>query len=103
MIEVGTVVRIERDETKYPSKGTWPQFRGRTGTVVEFNLGEIAIGKTLPASGRRGGNMAGNAVTWFRPYELAVIESRIAGAVAAPSGTQSASRPADTREVLTHV
>jgi len=30
-------VRIERDETGHPCKGTWPQFRGRTGTVVEIN------------------------------------------------------------------
>ncbi len=28
---------IERDEKIYPSKGTWPQFRGRTGTVVQIN------------------------------------------------------------------
>lgn len=31
-MNIGDRVRIERNETRYPSKGTWPQFRGRTGT-----------------------------------------------------------------------
>ena len=35
--DVADRVRIERDETGHPCKGTWPQFRGRTGTVVEIN------------------------------------------------------------------
>jgi ribosomal protein L21E len=45
-MNIGDRVRIERDETRYPSKGTWPRFRGKTGTVVEINLGEygVAIG-----------------------------------------------------------
>lgn len=75
MIAVGTRVRIERDEEKYPSKGTWPRFRGKLGTVVEIHLGEygVAIGKSLPASGKRGGSMKGEAVTWFQPHELKVI------------------------------
>lgn len=34
---VGERVRIERDETRYPLRGTWPQFRGRAGTVVAIN------------------------------------------------------------------
>jgi len=39
---VGDRVRIERDETRYPPRGTWPRFRGRRGTVVATNLGELA-------------------------------------------------------------
>src|SRR5437588_800 len=35
---VGDRVRIERDERRHPSKGTWPQFRGRRGTVVEVTV-----------------------------------------------------------------
>ena len=35
---VGDRVRIERDETLYPSKGAWPQFLGRTGTIIEVNV-----------------------------------------------------------------
>lgn len=36
-MNVGDRVRIERDETRHPSRGTWPWFRGKTGTVVEIN------------------------------------------------------------------
>ena len=42
-MNVGDRVRIQRDETRYPSKGTWPHFRDKTGTVVEFNLGEVGV------------------------------------------------------------
>ncbi len=38
-VTVGVRVRIERDETRYPSKGTWPEFRGCTGTVTARNTG----------------------------------------------------------------
>uniref|UniRef100_A0AAU8GS41 Uncharacterized protein n=1 Tax=Mycobacterium phage BabyBack TaxID=3158877 RepID=A0AAU8GS41_9CAUD len=30
----GTKVTVERDETKYPARGTWRWFRGKTGTVT---------------------------------------------------------------------
>ncbi len=36
-IHAGDRVRIQRDESLYPSKGTWSHFRGRIGTVVEIN------------------------------------------------------------------
>ena len=36
-MKVGDRVRIARDETRYPPRGTWPQFRGRTGTIIEVN------------------------------------------------------------------
>jgi ribosomal protein L21E len=42
-VNLGDRVRIERDEIRYPSKGTWPQFRGRTGTVVEVNADEYGV------------------------------------------------------------
>jgi hypothetical protein len=73
-ITVGTKVRIERDETLYPSKGTWPQFRGKTGTVVEINLGEYGVqfGNATPWNGRPGQfyRSSGSNVAWFRPYEV---------------------------------
>ena len=55
-IDIGDRVVIERDETRYRSKGTWPQFRGRTGTVVQINLGEygVAFGKVTPRTDGRG-------------------------------------------------
>ena len=50
-LTVGSRVRCERDEKLYPSKGTWPYYRGKTGTVVEHNLGEVGVcfSKVTPA------------------------------------------------------
>ncbi len=74
---VGDRVRIERDETLYPSKGTWPEFRGRTGTAVEINVDRkrphltefgVMFGK---ARMRPDGSLHGaDIVTWFKNYEL---------------------------------
>jgi hypothetical protein len=73
-MNVGGRVRIERDETRYPSKGTWPQFRGKTGTVVEINLGEIGVvfGKVKPRHDGRGKFIRSGhePITWFQSYEL---------------------------------
>jgi hypothetical protein len=41
---VGDRIRIERDEQLYPSRGTWPNYRGRTGTVVALNYAAREIG-----------------------------------------------------------
>jgi len=67
---VGDRVRVERDETRYPCRGTWPQFRGRTGTVVEVNadrqrphLTEYGVSFTK----------RDRAWAWFKVYELTVI------------------------------
>jgi hypothetical protein len=76
-VNVGDRVRIERDETRYPSKGTWPQFRGKTGTIVEINLGEygVCFGKVWPRPDRPGVYRWGgdDSPTWFQPYELRVL------------------------------
>lgn len=83
---VGDRVRVERDETRYPSKGTWPQFRGRTGTVVEINedrkhphLTEygVSFGKftKAPTSHRREFNWSAADVVWFKLYEIAPLAS----------------------------
>ena len=103
-MNVGDRVRIERDETVYPSKGTWPQFRGKTGTIVEINLGEcgVAVGKALPASGRRGGSMKGGSVTWFQPYELR-ITSRTVAPLAGDERTQTLLLIDSPREAMAHV
>jgi hypothetical protein len=86
-LAVGTRVRIERDEVRYPSR-TWPQFRGRTGTVVEINedrkrphLTEygVILGSPGLVSKRRDGrgaftwNGRSTVVTWFKLYELTCI------------------------------
>ena len=84
---VGDRVRIERDEQCYPSKGTWPQFRGRVGTVVEVNADRkrphlteygVVFGKTRNPN-KDGSIAAGAGTTWFKVYEL-VPETCDAGA-----------------------
>jgi hypothetical protein len=76
---VGDRVRIERDETRYPSKGTWPQFRGRVGTVVEVNADRkcphlteygVVFGKVSARSDGRGAFNHQDIVTWFKDYEM---------------------------------
>lgn len=69
-MKIGTKVRIERDETLYPSKGTWPKYRGKRGTVVENNIGEIGVvfGETWRDSRNRIRHDEG--ITWFQPYEI---------------------------------
>lgn len=78
-MNIGDRVRIERDETRYPSRGTWPQFRGKVGTVVELNRDEygVCFGKVTPAppSHRRALNWDAADVAWFRRHELTHIRS----------------------------
>ena len=75
---IGSKVRIERDETVYPSKGTWPQFRGKTGTVVQVNtdrkrphLTEYAVtfGKVRKPN-QHGTIPVGPDTYWFKAYEM---------------------------------
>lgn len=76
-MNVGDRVRIDRDEVLYPSRGTWPQFRGRTGTVVEVNADRkrphlteygVVFGEVWP---RVNGGLSWNGpVTWFKLREL---------------------------------
>jgi len=93
-ITVGTRVRIERDETCYPAKGTWPQFRGHTGTVVEINVDHKRPNLTEygvvfgPVRRRPNGSLHGDIVTWFKFYEITALGSQChAGG---PSGSGSA-------------
>ncbi|RUP30706.1 MAG: hypothetical protein EKK51_16420 [Mycolicibacterium sp.] len=78
-MNVGDRVRIERDENLYPSRGTWPEFRGKRGTIVELNHGEygVCFGKVTPAppSHRRAFNWDAKNVVWFQPYELVPISA----------------------------
>ncbi len=72
-VNVGDRVRIERDETRYPSKGTWPRFRGRVGTVVEINADRqrphlteygVAFGKVWPRPDREESSRPVDRVRW---------------------------------------
>lgn len=76
---VGDRVRVERDETRYPSKGTWPQFRCRPGTVVEVNRDRkrphlteygLVFAKVSPRRDRPGKFNHGATVTWFKAHEI---------------------------------
>lgn len=64
-LTVGTRVRIERDESRYPSRGTWPQFRGKTGTLLEINR----AGRGATEYGI-GFGAARRTDAWFKAYEL---------------------------------
>lgn len=89
---VGDRVRIERDEHRYPPKGSWRQFSGRVGTVVEINADRkrpyltefgVVFGKVWPRVDGRGrfAWASGEPVTWFKVYELKFLP-----AGRAPSG-----------------
>ena len=101
-MNVGDRVRIERDEACHPSKGTWPQFRGKTGTVVEVNLGEygVVFGKVWPRADRPGVLRWGgdDVITWFQPHEI-----RGLAAVRPAGGHHNTSHTADTPKELAHV
>jgi len=71
---VGDRIRIERDETRYPPKGTWPQFRRRNGTVVEINSGEYGVVFSKVRKPREGsGSIAMPEAVWFQPHEIRAL------------------------------
>lgn len=80
------LVRVQRDEIRNPSRGTWPQFRGRAGTVVEINLDHkrpyqteygVVFGKVAPRIDGRGNFIrSGNEpITWFKAHEIVSWEA----------------------------
>lgn len=56
----GTKVVVERDEKKYPARGTWPLFRGKKGVVTGASGGEYGVSFS-------GGS---SADAYFKPHEL---------------------------------
>lgn len=63
----GTKVIVERDETKYPSRGTWPQFRGKRGIVtcvVRGGGGPVEYGVAFS------NNPDAETDAYFKRYEL---------------------------------
>jgi hypothetical protein len=81
-------VRIERDESRYPCKWTWPQFRCRVGTVVEVNRDRkrphlTDWGVSFPNVTRRTDGRGANTgvVTKFKAHEIVRVapESHAAG------------------------
>lgn len=74
VLTIGQKVEVQRDERRYPSRGTWPAYRGKIGTVViADNLGEVGI--VFGATRRRpDGSLHGDdSPSWFAAHELAVV------------------------------
>lgn len=77
---IGDQVRIKRDEARYPSRGTWPRFRGKTGTVAQINTdrrrpelteyGVVSCKVYRRANGTFCWDFDSHPVTWFKGYEL---------------------------------
>jgi hypothetical protein len=80
---VGDRVRIERDETRYPPRATWPQYRGRAGVVVEINRDRVRphltewgvcfSAVTVRTDGKGALNWDAASVAWFRSHELTLM------------------------------
>jgi len=80
-VNVGDRVRVERDETRWPSRGTWPQFRGRVGTIVEINpdkrpeLTEYGVSWSAVRRRPNGSLHGDDSATWFKAHELTALAS----------------------------
>ncbi|QFG11564.1 hypothetical protein PBI_BOGOSYJAY_51 [Mycobacterium phage BogosyJay] len=59
-MKIGTKVTVERDEKKYPVRGTWRWYRGKKGVVTGTAGGEIGVSFS-------GGK---SADAYFHSYEL---------------------------------
>jgi hypothetical protein len=68
-IHPGHRVIIERDETRWPSGGTWPQYRGRRGVVVSINRADHEIAVSFDPGARPGVGGYGSS-SWFKAHEL---------------------------------
>jgi ribosomal protein L21E len=69
-IDIGDRVVIEQDETRYRSKGTGPQFGGRTGTVIQVRRVRSRVRQVTPRTDDRGALQIEGPVMWFQDYEL---------------------------------
>jgi hypothetical protein len=68
-VNVGDRVKVERDESLYPSKGTWRWFRGKTGVIEEVNNGRRV------ALTEYGVRLEGFGLTWFKVHELRPVRA----------------------------
>lgn len=83
-VKVGDRVRVDRDEARYPSKGTWPRFRGKVGTVVEVNRGMrsgpteygVIFGSVRPTEHRHSGLAYSGSPTWFKVDEIVAVSAQ---------------------------
>lgn len=84
-MKIGTRVKIERDEQKYPPTGTWHWFSGRSGTVVQVNRaggGSTEYGVCFGAvtlaeeSGNRTLDWESDQVVWFLRHEMRPLRTQ---------------------------
>lgn len=70
-MRIGDRVKINRDLVQYPSKGCWPVYQGKRGTLISLN--------------RNGGGTAEYGVSfsnddgvdaWFKRYEISPMKER---------------------------
>ena len=102
---MGDLVRVERDETRWPSKGSWPKYRGRVGTIVSINRSDHECGLSWRpnAAAQLGTNTVVGVDSWFLPHEIVLVdessgkESRSAS-LADPSGGPGGKRPQTTED-----
>lgn len=59
-MKIGTRVIVERDEKKYPPRGSWKFYRGKKGVVTGTSQGEIGVSFS---NGHQ-------ADAWFQRHEL---------------------------------
>jgi hypothetical protein len=97
-VKVGDRVRIERDETRWPAKGTWYELRGKVGTMIEINWDRkrphlteygVVFGaiRAMPNGGIRAAD-GRDVTTWFHPWELSVIPAGRARAPVRPAAAR---------------
>lgn len=102
---MGDRVRVDRDEARYASRGTWPQFRNKVGTVVEVNRSGrgatefgVAFGKVTSRTDGRGRlNWDAESVFWFKAHELSRVRSQGNGDGRMPR--LGGDRPTKAREI----
>jgi hypothetical protein len=70
LFRVGDHVSVARDESRWPSRGTWPQFRGRTGIIVEIRGGEYGIEFGTGPPPRPDGTSSARTEAWFQRHGI---------------------------------
>lgn len=71
-LQLGTIVLIDRDEKLYPSKGSWPRYRGRLGTIVAINKRDKEYGVSWSTNVTN--IRKENTASWFLAHELRAVE-----------------------------
>lgn len=77
-----TTVRVGRDETRWPSHGSWPTYRGRKATIVSVNREVHDSGPNIGQPFHLEYGVCFDAYvhptkegaqSWFLPHELEVL------------------------------